>query len=235
MITIAICEDETFFVSELNKLIHEYSSAKGIGLSIQAFSDGEQLLASRQTPDIILMDIKLPGQDGMEVIRRLRDQGCSSQVIFITAYQQYVFQAFDLDAIHYILKPVTTEKLFPVLDKAVKRAEDQAEKTILLTTGAVSAKISIGDILYCEAFDHQITVHTMTDRFQFFGTLDAMEEKLDDRFFRCHRSYLVNMDHVIGRKPGLAVIAGGDEILVARRKQQEFAQRLLDICREELT
>lgn len=209
MITIAICEDETFFVSELNKLIREYSSTRGIGLPVQAFSDGEQLLSSRKTMDIILMDIKLPGQDGMEVIRLLREQRCSSQVIFITAYPQYVFQAFDLDAIHYILKPVTAEKLFPVLDKAVKRAAAQVEKTILLTNGAGSAKISIGDILYCEALDHQITVHTITDRFQFFGTLDSMEEKLDDRFFRCHRSYLVNMDRVIGRKPGLAVVAGG--------------------------
>lgn len=234
MITIAICEDETFFVSELSKLVREYSSAKSIGLSVLTFSDGEQLLASHQRPDVILMDIKLPGQNGMEIIRQLRDQGCSSQVIFITAYQQYVFQAFDLDAIHYILKPVTAERLFPVLDKAVKRAAAQAEKTILLTKGAVSAKIPVGEILYCEALDHQITVHTTADRFQFFGTLDAMQEKLDDRFFRCHRSYLVNMGCVIGRKPGLAVMAGGDEILVARRKQQEFTQRLLDTCREEL-
>ena len=235
MITIGICEDETLFVSELDKLIHKYSSTKGIDLRALAFPDGEQLLASRQIPDVILMDIKLPGQDGMEVVRRLRAWGCSSQVIFITAYQQYVFQAFDLDAVHYLLKPVTAEKLLPILDKAVKRAAAQAEKTILLTNGTVSARIPTGDILYCEALDHQITVHTTTGCFQFFGTLDAMQEKLaDSRFFRCHRSYLVNMYRIIGRKQGTAIVAGGDEVLVARRKQREFAQRLLDTCREEL-
>ena len=82
--------------------------------------------------------------------------------------------------------------------------------------------------------NHQITVHTLTEQFQFFGTLDSIQDKLDDRFFRSHRSYLVNMDHVVDKQSGFAIVTGGDKVLIARRKQQEFTQHLLEICRKGL-
>lgn len=234
MITVSICEDESYFVSELKKMLDEYCSLREIHVSISTFSDGEELLASNQVADIILMDIKLPTSNGMEIIRHLRDLGSDSQVIFITAFQKYVFQAFDLDAVHYILKPVSEEKLFSALDKAIKRVAANRGKTLLITSGTTASRVPLKDILYCEAMNHQITVHTLTEQVQFFGTLDAIEEKLDERFFRCHRSYIVNMDHVIDKQPGSAIMEGGDHILISRRKQQEFTQKLLEICRKGL-
>lgn len=74
------------------------------------FPDGERLFVSKRMPDIILMDIKL--SDGMEIVRRLRELDCSSQLIFITAFQKYVFHAVDLEAVHYILKPASDTELF---------------------------------------------------------------------------------------------------------------------------
>lgn len=234
MITVSICEDETYFVSKLKKMLDKYCSLREIHVSISAFSDGEELLASSQMADIILMDIKLPTSNGMEVIRHLRDLGSDSQVIFITAFQKYVFQAFDLDAVHYILKPVSEEKLFSAMDKAIKRVAANRGKALLITSGTTASRVPLKDILYCEAMNHQITVHTLTEQVQFFGTLDALQEKLDERFFRCHRSYIVNMDHVIDKQPGSAIMEGGDHILISRRKQQEFTQKLLETCRKGL-
>lgn len=234
MTTVSICEDEAYFTSELNKLIDEYCDSRKIHASIVTFSDGEKLLASSQMSDIILMDIKLPGNNGMEIVRHLRERGNDSQVIFITAFQKYVFEAFDLDAVHYILKPVSEEKLFSALDKAIKRIASNSGETLLITNGTSASRVPLKDILYCEAMNHQITVHTLTEQIQFFGTLDAIQEKLDDRFFRCHRSYIVNMNHVIDKQLGSAIMEGGDHVLIARRKQQEFTQRLLEICRKGL-
>ena len=234
MITVSICEDEAYFVSELRKLLDEYCRFKGIGLSTLTFSNGEQLLASGQTSDIILMDIKLPGRDGMDIVQKLRDCGNDNPVIFITAYPQYVFQAFDLDAVHYILKPVSAEKLFPAIDKAVKRVSSDCGKTLLITSGTRASRVPLRDILYCEAMDHQITIHTPAETFQFFGTLDAVQERVDDRFFRSHKSYLVNMDHIVEKQTDFAIVDGGDRVLIARRKQREFTQRLLDTCRKGL-
>ncbi len=232
MITVSICEDEGYFISKLEKLVDEYCSVNGICASVQTFTDGEGLLASGQASDIILMDIKLPGADGMEIVRCLREHGGDSQVIFITAYSKYVFGAFDLDAVHYILKPVSAQKFFGAMDRAVKRILSDKEKALLITGQGRMSKIAFKDILYCEAMDHQITVHTPTGQTQFFGTLDAVQEKLDGRFFRCHRSYIVNMDCVTDKQQGVAVVTGGDRVLVARRKQREFTQKLLESCRK---
>lgn len=234
MITVSICEDEAFFASELERLLREYCGLKGIRFSISTFSNGEKLLVSNQAPDIILMDIKLPGSDGMEIVQRLRRLGGGCQVIFITAFQKYVFQAFDLDAVHYILKPATAEKLFPALDKAIKRLSADGGKTFFVSNGTSASRIFLKNILYFDALDHRITVHTLSGTVQFFGSLDAVRENLDDRFFRCHRSYLVNMDHVTEKQSGFAIMDGGDKILIARRKQQEFTRRLLEICRKGL-
>ena len=198
------------------------------------FSNGEDLISSRKSADIILMDIKLPGQDGMNIMRYLRDHGNNGQVIFITSYPQYVFEAFELDAIHYILKPVTEEKLFPAIDRAIKRSVPQSSKTILITSGNTTSKLLIKDIVYCEALNHQITIHTLKDEFCFFGTLDALQKDLDDSFFRCHRSYIVNMNYVMNKEPGAATMANGDKILISRRKQQDFTKILLNIFRKGL-
>ncbi len=78
MITVSICEDEAYFMSELNKLMDEYCDSRKIHASIVTFSDGEKLLAASQMSDIILMDIKLPGNNGMEIVRHLRERGSKS-------------------------------------------------------------------------------------------------------------------------------------------------------------
>lgn len=233
MLTVAICEDEPYFASHLTKLVTEYGDIRNWKLSIQSFSRGEELLLSGQEPDILLMDIRLPGQDGMKIMEQLRHRGSRSQVIFITAFQKYVFQAFDLEAVHYLLKPVTPKKLFPAMDRAIKRSSLDQDPTILITSGAAATRVRIRDIVYCEAFNHQIALHTMTEEISFSGTLDALEKKLTDSFFRCHRSYLVNMQYVTEKEPGGAILADGSKILIARRKQQTFTRKLLEACRKE--
>lgn len=232
-ITVSICDDETYFISVLQKMLDEYGNRHGICFSVLTFSNGEAFFSSGRISDIIFMDVKLPGMNGMETIQRLRDSGGNNQVIFITAYQDYVFQAFDLDAVHYILKPVTALKLFAALDKAVERMADNG-KTLCIKNKTGAFRIPVKQVLYCEIWDHQITIHTRTHQYQFSGTLDALNTQLDDRFFRSHRSYLVNMDYVTSQEPGLAVMESGDQVLIARRKQREFAKRLLEVCRKGL-
>lgn len=81
------------------------------------------------------MDLKLPGMDGMEAVTRLRREKQTSQVIFITSFEEYAVQAFDVDAVHYLLKPVSDEKLYRVLDKAMKRISKKDFKTLTISKG----------------------------------------------------------------------------------------------------
>ena len=151
-------------------------------------------------------------------------------MIFITAYPRYAVQAFALDAVHYLLKPVDRDKLFPALDRAMGQRAQRRGRALLLPGDGGMTRVFEGDILCCEALNHQITVHTLTGRFSFWGALDALEPALGPNFFRCHRSYLVNLNHVAELRPGYGVVTGGGRVLIARRKQRDFARRLLDAC-----
>lgn len=233
MISIVICEDEAYFLDHIAKLLDEYLKSKKMEACIEKFSTGEELLASARNPNIILMDIELPGLDGMKLVRLLRDNGCKAQVIFITSYRKYVFQAFDVDAIHYILKPIEPNKFFLAVDKAMKRIVQTYDRALLLTKNNLDTKVLLKDILYCEVFNHQIFIHTLYGKFSYFGTLSSLEKQLDNQFFRCHRSYIVNMSYVTFRENEIISIVGGSKLLLSRRKKQEFERRLLEICRRE--
>lgn len=232
MLEVVICEDDFYFADRLRELAETYLQEKKLEATLTVSQDGESLLQAGAMPDLILMDIKLPGKSGMEIMEQLRQRGSTSQVIFITAYPEHVFHAFDLEAVHYLLKPVNAQRLYPVMDKAVKRALSRKEPCLLLAAGTEVRKLPLKEVLYCEVFGHQVLIHTATGNASFPGSLDSLEERLDSRFFRCHRSYLVNMDYVVGKEAGAAKLAGGDTVLIARRRETEFTKRLLDSCGE---
>ena len=121
MVTVGICEDESWFADDLKEKTEQYLKERGLAGLVHMFENGEELLRTAGELDIVLMDIRLPGRDGMRIVKSMRDLGSGSQVIFVTSYGEYVFQAFDMDAVHYILKPVDREKLYGALDKALRR------------------------------------------------------------------------------------------------------------------
>ena len=222
MLSIAICEDETCFSAHIAKLLHRYLADQHLNASIESYSSGEELLTTGGFGVFILMDIELPGSNGMEIIAHLRERGCRGQVIFITAYEKYVFQAFDVDAVHYILKPVEDEKFFRAMGRAVKRTEANCESVLLLTKNNLHTKIFTKDILYCEVYDHKIFIETLYGRFSYTGTLGSLEKQLSGDFFRCHRSYIVNMSHVLDRNGEAVTMAGGGRILCPEEKNRSL-------------
>lgn len=233
MLTIGICEDESWFADDLKRRVKEYLEKRGLVGLVRTFVRGEELLRNFEDLDIVLMDIKLPGRDGMEIAGRMRDLGGKSQIVFVTSYQDYVFQAFDMDAVHYLLKPVDGKKLEKALDKAVGRVVQEQGKTLLAEKEGVTVRIGFREITYGEVFDHQVFLHTMSENYKVSGTLDSLEKRLDGRFFRCHRSYLVNMEHVAHKGEDYAVMRGGGRVLISRRRQREFTRRLLEVLRGE--
>lgn len=234
MIKLAICDDEHYFLKGLKTDLIQYFDNKKIPVQISEFTNGENLLHTDFDFHILLIDIKLQGQSGIDVVRRLRVEQKNCQIIFVTSFEEYAIQAFDLDAVHYLVKPVSFEKLSHALDKALQWSAQSKGKTLTISKGNGTQRIFIRDILYCEAVNHRIYIHTANVSYDYFGTLEALSEKLDDRFFRCHRSYIINLNFVISREKDTATVLGGDKILVSRRKQQEFAQKLLSFFREEV-
>lgn len=231
MIIVAICEDERYILEELRKKVEKYINRKSLDASIKTFMSGEELLKAKKKFDIILLDLMLPGIDGLEVARQI---SCRSRIIFVTSYREYAVEAFDANAVHYLVKPVTEERLFSALDRAVNQTEQMDNQSLTLMKSGKTQVIFIRDILYCEVFNHQVRIHTVHGTYDYFGTLDMLETKLDERFFRCHRSFVVNMSCVAGQEKGVAILTNGEKIFISRRKQTDFIQRLLNFLKNEV-
>lgn len=231
MIIVAICEDERYILEELRKKVEKYINRKSLDASIKTFTSGEELLKAKKKFDIILLDLMLPGIDGLEVARQI---SCRSRIIFVTSYREYAVEAFDANAVHYLVKPVTEERLFSALDRAVNQTEQMDNQSLTLMKSGKTQVIFIRDILYCEVFNHQVRIHTVHGTYDYFGTLDMLEAKLDERFFRCHRSFVVNMSCVAGQEKGVAILTNGERIFISRRKQTDFIQRLLNFLKNEV-
>ena len=231
MIIVAICEDERYILEELRRKVEKYINRKSLDASIKTFMSGEELLKAKKKFDIILLDLMLPGIDGLEVARQI---SCRSRIIFVTSYREYAVEAFDANAVHYLVKPVTGERLFLALDRAVNQTEQMDNQSLTLMKSGKTQVIFIRDILYCEVFNHQVRIHTVHGTYDYFGTLDMLETKLDERFFRCHRSFVVNMSCVAGQEKGVASLTNGERIFISRRKQTDFIQRLLNFLKNEV-
>ena len=129
MNSLAICEDDGYMLEKLEEMAECYVKSKGLHTGIRTFMSGEELMREQGAFDVLLLDLKLPGIDGVEVAKRF---GGRSPVIFVTAYKKYVLDAFDVGAVHYLVKPVTKERLFLALDRARERLYQTECRTLAL-------------------------------------------------------------------------------------------------------
>ena len=196
---IAICDDEKN-IRELitDKVLKQYPEAE-----IVSFSSGEELLLSDKHIDILFLDIQMSGKNGMETARELRKKDKGMILIFVTAVEEYVFQAFDVDAFHYIVKPIDDEKFKDVLLRAVEKMSSRDRDVrkpeasyVMINNGGVHTKVIIEDIVYAEVFNRKVVIHKLDDEIEYYGKMSDLEAVAGDSFFRPHRAYLVNFKYV---------------------------------------
>ncbi len=202
MIKIVICDDSRDDVSFLTSCVSEWSRQSGIEVSAQTYSSAEEyLMKSTEEGDILLLDVEMKSLSGIELAKNLRKNKVKSEIIFITSHTEFIGEGYEVDALHYLIKPVEKHKLFTVLDKAAAKLTREREY-IIVKSDESQLKIYLDEICYCEARLHETDVHTKT------GTVTARESfgtfcgKLGEGFFRVHRSYTVSLKSVreISRK-----------------------------------
>jgi len=225
---IGICDDE--------KAIREMLKDKVKKLYPQAdillYTSGEELLAG-ELPDILLLDIQMQGKSGIEAAQELRLTDRQLIIIFVTAIEDYVFQAFDVDAFHYIVKPFSDEKFSEVLQKAAEKLEkpeyeNEKRKTpsLFITTGGTHITVNFEDIVYAEVFDRKVVIHTMDSDIEYYGKLKDLEKKAGEDFYRPHRSYLVNFNF-IRKYDATTIYMKKGQALMAKQNYQGFVKSYL--------
>lgn len=242
MLHLAICDDDSEMRDVLDRMLSEAVSNRKI--VIDEFEDGESFLKEIEEGtfyDIILMDIELPGMDGIETGVRLRQEhGCmDSLVIFVTAYPDYVLRCFDAFPFDFLRKPVCEEKLKAVLERAARKitAENRIFEQPRRKEGDI--RCPVREILWFEIGPaHRIQVVMRKRRECFRGRLDEVEEQLEKRefhnFLRVQKSYLVNMDHIVRYNLQMVWVEGLDAgIGVGEKYKRKVADRLTAYFRRE--
>lgn len=224
---IGICDDEKEMRAWLGDKVRKlYPDAERL-----FYTSGEELLAN-PLPDILLLDIQMEGKDGMETARELRRMDERLILIFVTCTEDYVYQAFDVEAFHYLVKPLTDEKFSAVLKKAVGQFQksgkpDNGEtESLLITAGGTHYTVPVSEIVYAEVFDRKILLHTRNADIEYYGKMKDLEKKAGDGFFRTHRAYLVNFRFVRKYDAATVYLEKG-RALMAKQKYPEFVKAYL--------
>ncbi len=194
MIRIAFCEDESVLLEQLTDDIKNILNKYSVLYSIKAYANGNALLA-REKFDILFLDIAMQPIDGLELARRLRDRGDESKLVFITTHRQYAIDAYNVQAFHYLIKPVDLKKLEAVLLKLCSLLKVEYEHALTFCQGTLVRRIPFEQILYLEVMNRKIYLHKREEDIPFYGKLNDLEPMLPDTFFRCHRSYIINFNH----------------------------------------
>lgn len=228
---IAICDDEKEICGQLKRLVLK----QGADCEVFLFDSGRQLLKARQRFHIILMDIQMDGMSGIETARALRMKDENAVLIFVTALKEYVFEAFDVSAFHYLLKPVSEEKFRRVFESAcreAKKREWEEGEQIFFRTRTRSFTFQKRDILYVESRGRKVDIHTVKECVTVYGTMNGLGEQLGGDFYRCHRGYLVNLAYVSEYEPGEILLGNGETIFMARDKYAEFVKVYMGFLKE---
>ena len=144
--------------------------------------------------DILLLDIEMKQMNGVELAKKIRMGDREVQIIFISGYHDYIGDGYDVEALHYILKPVQKEKLFAVLNRACEKLKKN-EAALFLEMPDGMERIPLYEIRYIEVRSNYVTVHGTKD-YTVKATLASVESELDERFFKVGRSFVVNMNYI---------------------------------------
>lgn len=231
MLKLAICDDEENCRKRLAALVEEYGAIRRTELETAVFSAAAQVLDSGDRFDIYLLDILMPGLNGMGLAAEVRQKDDTADIVFLTSSPEFALEGYSVRALDYLLKPVDRDKLFSVLDRAISRRREQTRDEIAVRSGGRLVSVPLRNIEYVESRqDKLIFCLSGGQTLECSGALAALEERLlaDPRFLKPHRSYLVNMAH-IRELTGRELIFSNDfpPVLVARGHFAEVREAYL--------
>lgn len=232
MLRIAICDDNVLFAQQARNEIKQILQDNHVMHSLSVFQTGSSFIAAGFF-DIAFLDIEMDGTSGLETAQILRENGSICRIVFLTSHKKYVFSAFDVSASHYLLKPIDTQKLETVLMKIVNELTAEKEYCCTIKCGTSIHRIPFSQIEFVEVFGRKLSLHTKQDIFTFNGRLDELAQAFPASFFRCHKSYLINLAMVVKYDKETAMLQNGESVPIARRKFTEFGNAFLAFLREE--
>lgn len=225
--TVAICDDAAADRDYLQTLVKRWAADRDHRVELTLYPSAESFLfryAEDKDVQILLLDIEMGPMDGVSLARTLRKENDAVQIVFITGYSDYIADGYEVEALHYLMKPVKEEKLFAVLDRAVEKLHSN-QRTLLLELPGEVVRLPVYQIRSAEVQGNYVTIHAKTDC-TVKMTLSDLEAQLDDDFFRLGRSALVNLG-CVARVSKTAVTLNDGTVLPLPRGAYERINRAI--------
>lgn len=231
MITIAIVEDKPEYQNQLKQYIEDYFDAKKEQTyELSIYSNGLDFLDDFENGkifNIVFLDIELPGENGINVAKKIRTKNNDLIIIFTTIMTQYAVKGYEVDALDYMVKPIQYLNFSLKLDKALKLIKKK-EKTFLFEDEdeQVMVKIKSSQIYFIEIYNHTCVFHSTNGNFKKYISISNLEEELkNDGFLRCNNSYIINPIFVTKITKD-SIFINDTELLISRRRKKEFLNKL---------
>ena len=228
MIKIAIVEDDNTYASHLEQCLRKYESEYGESFDICHFTDGDVIVSGYQSQfDIILMDIEMRFMDGMTAAEEIRRLDKEVVIIFITNMPQYAIRGYAVEALDYMLKPVSYFAFSQRLSRAISRMRKREQKSLIISVKGGTVRVPANSVYYIESQGHNMIYHTATGEYTSSGTMKDAEEAMRSlHFFRGSKWYLINLQQVQGLGDGCAKMKNGEIVPLSRSRKREFMEAL---------
>lgn len=194
---VAICDDHAEDAAFVQQQLLDWAKERRVEVQAEQFSSAESFLfryEEDKTFDILLLDIEMGEMDGVTMAKQVRRENETIQIVFITGYSDYIAEGYEVEALHYLMKPVNREKLFMVLDRALAKHK-QNERCLNLELSGEMVRLPFYEIRYLDVLKNYVTVHAKRE-YTVKRTLGDFEAELDDRFFRVGRGLIVNLKEI---------------------------------------
>ena len=228
---IAICDDEINIASSLKNQVEQFFSESEHTTEVSTFSSAEAFLfeyTENSAYDILLLDVEMKNMDGIQLAKKLRNDGFNGEIIFITSHFEFCGEGYEVDALHYLIKPVSVTKLNEVIGEAVEKLLVEPPSVIINCDGE-TVKLYERDMIYVEAYLHYITIYTVNGEHRVKENISSFEKKLSNTFYKTHRSYLVSLKHITRISRTSVTVKGNKELPLSRGKYDEINRAFIEI------
>ena len=232
-------EEELDFIEDaiLTELLIQ---EKDIDAEIISFESGEELIKENEDFEITFLDIEMNKLSGIDVAKHIRKEQEKSGkdksiIIFITGYREYMEDAFDVNAFHYLTKPIDDKKFHTVFERAIKELSAKMANqklSVIVKFNGMQKKIFLKDIYYIESNNKKVVFHTSDGEVSSYGKMDEWEKELGDSFYRCHRGYIVNLEKITAYNVDTIDIINGDSLILAQKKYSDFIKAYMRYAKD---
>jgi len=225
----AIIDDNSTDARYISGIVKHWSVVADHTVRINEFGSAEEFLFQYEDEkdyDILLLDIEMGGMNGVELAKKIRKDNVTVQMIFITGFPDFIAEGYEVSALHYLMKPVDTEKLCGVLDKAVCNL-GKYERRLCVTFDRQTVFVPLRQIMYIEAQKQYVQIYTADTDYRMKESLSNVEKQVDEYILKCHRSFLVNLRYVAQIKSNCVVLKNGVEVPISRGIAEQIGKEII--------